>query len=118
MNLEVQFKAISDLEGIKIAKGMHLKDAQNIKPDPPGESGTKRFVKDLPLKHVGGKLRVRLLKIDCLPQEMQHGQKIFVRIVSGQRSRYGERLFKSQKDEEGKEVMCIKKVCGACVLTS
>ena len=111
----MQFKAVSDLVGIKIAKGTLLKDAQKINPDPLGEKSRKHFMKDLPLQHVGGKLRVRLLRIDNLPQDMQHGQKIFVRVVSGQRSRYGEKLFKSPKD---KEVMCIKKVSDSFVWTS
>ena len=94
VNIEVQFKALADLVGIQVGKGSLLKDAQNIGIDPVPEGGINYFENPMPLKHVGGKLRVRLFRVDHLPKSMQHGQKIYVRVISGQRSRYGNKLVK------------------------
>ena len=90
VNLAVQFKAVSDLEGITVEKGARLKDCENVKHQAVEER--QYFARETPFQHVGGKLRVRISSINSLPQSSQLGHKIYVRIISGQESRYGHKL--------------------------
>jgi hypothetical protein len=92
VNLEVQFKAIADLPGIEVPPGTLLKDAQTIEYTPKSDNDAQYYEKNWPLQDVGGKLRVRLLKVDCLPKNCQHGQMIFTRVMLGKQSSYGNKL--------------------------
>ena len=92
VNLEIQFKAMVDLPGIQVPLGTLLKDAQTIEYTPKSEKDAQYYEKKLPLQDVGGKLRVRLLKVDCLPKDCQHGQMIFARVILGKQSSYGKKL--------------------------
>jgi hypothetical protein len=92
VNLEVQFKAMADLPGIKVPLGTLLKDAQAIEYTPKSEDDAQYYEKNLPLQDVGGKLRVRLLKVDCLPSSCQHKQMIFTRVILGKQASYGNKL--------------------------
>lgn len=72
--------------------GTLLKDVQTIESASGEKDATQYFARKIPFKDVGGKLRIRLVKVDCLPKDCQHGQKIYTRIILGKQSDYGSKL--------------------------
>jgi len=99
LNIEVQFKALADLKGIKIEKGTKLMIAQGIKKDHnvSDQENVRPFVQEAPLQHVGGKLRIRLFRIDNVPPGCRTNQKIYVRVACGKLSNYGPKIDEKKK---------------------
>ena len=85
VNLEVRFKSVIDLLGIDVNDGTTLKEAQEI------QAHSEVFASQTPLRHVGGVLRIRLFRIDCLPKKFRQSP-IFVRLFCGHKNSYGARL--------------------------
>ena len=101
VNIEVQFKALADLKGIKIEKGTTLMTAQGIKKDNnvSDQENVRPFVQEAPLQHVGGKLRIRLFRIDNVPHgcRTNEGGNIYVRVACGRLSNYGSKIDEEKK---------------------
>jgi len=101
VNIEVQFKALADLKGIKIEKGTKLMIAQGIKKDNnvSDQENVRPFVQEAPLQHVGGKLRIRLFRIDNVPHgcRTSEGGNIYVRVACGRLSNYGSKIDEKKK---------------------
>jgi hypothetical protein len=101
VNIEVQFKALADLKGIKIEKGTKLMIAQGIKKDNnvSDQENVRPFVQETPLQHVGGKLRIRLFRIDNVPHgcRTSEGGNIYVRVACGRLSNYGSKIDEKKK---------------------
>ena len=107
VELEVQFKGVSELRGIRIEKGTSLAAAQAVECDSVAEGDESYFMRQRPLEHVGGVLRVQLSRLENLPPSFR-STAIYVSIICGPKSRYGHKVQTLNSKEQDHAALWAK----------